>query len=87
MDVSFPGPAIPAKDGGISFRAVVDGQTVACKFSTEALQDVKPSLTASPPSTQFEESKQVLLNIAEKKIRSGQVTEGVVRIFTADLRP
>lgn len=87
MKIEFPGPAVPAEDGGISFRAIVDGQTVACKFSMEALQDVDPSLTTASPAAQFEQSKSVLLSIAEKKIRAGHVSNGIVHVFTADVRP
>ena len=85
MKIEFVGPAVPAEDGGISFRAKVDEQTVACKFSMEALQDVNPSLTMAAPIKQFEASQGVLLAIAEKKIRAGKVENGVVRVFTQDL--
>ena len=85
MDIEFPGPGVPAEDGGISYRAIVDGQNVACKFSMEALQDTDPSLTMKSPEHQFESSKSTLLQIAEKKIRDGKIENGVVHIFTADL--
>ena len=85
MLIEFVGSAVPAEDGGISFRAKVDGQAVACKFSMEALQDVNPSLTMAAPVKQFEASQGVLLEIAEKKIRAGKVENGVVRVFTQDL--
>ena len=86
MDIEFPGPAVPAQDGGISYRALVDGETVVCKFSMEALQDIDPSLTESPPIEQFEASMNRLLSIAEKKIREEKVENDIVQIFTADLR-
>ena len=85
MNIEFPGPAVPAEDGGISYRALVDGETVACKFSTEALQDVNPDLTMSSSAVQFESSQARLLEVADKKIRSGHVVDGVVHIFTHDL--
>jgi len=85
MNIEFPGPAVPAEDGGISFRALVDDQTVACKFSMEALQDVNPEYSMASPSEQFESSKPILLQIAEKKVRAGDVSNGVVHIFTRDL--
>ena len=85
MTIEFPGPAVPAEDGGISYRAIVDGKTVACKFSTEALQDVNPDLTMSNPADQFESSKARLLEIAERKISAGKIADGVVHIFTRDL--
>lgn len=85
MIIEFPGPAVPAEDGGISYRALVDGKTVACKFSTEALQDVNPDLTMSSSADQFESSMARLLDVAERKIRAGHVVDGVVHIFTRDL--
>lgn len=87
MNIEFPGPAVPAEDGGISFRAKVDGETVACKFSWEALQDVEPANRLEEPMEQFEANQTLLLGIAEEKIRNGEVTDGVVGIFTADVHP
>lgn len=85
MNIEFPGPAVPAEDGGISYRTLVDGETVACKFSTEALQDVNPDLTMSSSAVQFEPSQARLLEVAERKIRAGNLVDGVVHIFTRDL--
>ena len=85
MNIEFPGPAVPAEDGGISFRALVDEQTVACKFSREALQDINPDLTMMSPADQFEASKSRLLAVAAKKIRAGMVANSVVQVFTQDL--
>ncbi len=85
MNIEVPGPAVPAEDGGISYRALVDGETVACKFSTEALQDVNPALTMSSSTVQFESSQARLLEVADRKIRAGHVVDGVVHIFTRDL--
>ena len=61
MNIEFPGPAVPMQDGGISSKAVVDGETVACWFSMEALQDIDPALTQTQPIDQFEASMSVLL--------------------------
>lgn len=85
MDIQFPGPTVPANDGGISFKALVDGQVVACKFSMEALQDVNPEFAAASPEDQFQASKSRLLAIAETKIRAGKVSNGCVQVFTNDL--
>lgn len=86
MIIQFPGPAVPAPDGGISYRALVDGESVACMFSMEALQDVNPELSNLDSHSQFEASKPYLLQIAERKILSNGVENGVVRIFSADVR-
>jgi hypothetical protein len=83
--IEFVGPAVLASDGGISYRARVDGKVVACRFSAECLEDADPALTMQTPMSQFESSMSRLLKIAEKKIRAGQIEGGVVHIFTADL--
>lgn len=85
MNIEFPGPAISADDGGISYRAKVDGQTVSCHFTKEVLEDVNPALSDAESIEQFSTSKGHLLCIAEKKIRTGHVVSGVVRIFTVDI--
>lgn len=85
MKIEFPGPAIPAEDGGISYRAKVDGVTVSCHFTMEALQDVDPRLSNASAAEQFEASKGKLLDIAAKKIQDGSVLRGPVQISTFDL--
>lgn len=85
MNVQFPGPAVPMQDGGISYRATVDGVTVACQFTWEALQDVNPEFTLDQPINQFNFSAERLLAIAEKKIRNGGIVNEVVLVNTGDL--
>lgn len=85
MDIQFPGPAVPMQDGGISYRATVDGATVACQFTWEALQDVNPAHTEEQPMSQFLFSQRQLLGIAEAKIRGGNVANGVVRVQASDV--
>lgn len=86
MNVQFPGPAVPMQDGGISYRAIVDGATVACQFTWEVLQDVNPELTEEQPINQFNSSADLLRAIADQKIRSGGVVNGIVRVSTSDLQ-
>ncbi len=83
--IEFIGPAVPASGRGISYRARVDGKVVACHFSAECLEDADPTLSIQTPMSQFESSMTRLLGIAEKKIRAGQIEDGVVHVFTADL--
>ncbi len=84
MDIVFPGFGVVTLDG-YSYRALVDGQTVACHFTSEVLQDVNPNHRFDDMESQFMNSCDVLLAIAERKIRAGKVKEGVVRIFSMDL--
>lgn len=85
MNIDFCGPAVPGSDGGVSYRAKVDGQTVACRVSQEALQDIDPSSYQQDSMSQFETHQSTLLSIAEKKILNGEISENTVWIFTADL--
>lgn len=83
--IELIGPAVPANDGGISYRARVDGKVISCHFSAECLEDADPTLTTEAPMIQFGSNLSRLLDITEKKIRAGQIHGGVVYIFTADL--
>lgn len=85
MNIQFPGPAVPMQDGGISYRATVDGSTVACQFNWEALQDVNPAHTEEQPMNQFHFSQGELLAIAEAKIRAGNVVNGIIHVRESDL--
>ena len=86
MNIQFPGPAVPTQEGGISYRAIVDGVTVACQFTWEALQDVNPAHTQEQPMNQFLFSQGQLLAIAEAKIRAGNVTNGIIHVRASDVR-
>ncbi len=84
MNIDFTGPAMPLSDGGVSYRAVCDGQKIACWFSWEALQDVDPHRTQLAPMEQFEASRDQLLGMARQKIEQGSVINGVVEITLED---
>ena len=47
--IDFTGPAISADDGGIAFRAKVDGLSILCRFRADCLEDVNPSLRVKSP--------------------------------------
>ena len=85
MDVQLPGPAVITQNGDISYKAVVDGETIPCRFSTEALEDIDPANRMDDVLSLFEANKSELLGIAEKKIREGKIEDGKVFVFTADL--
>jgi hypothetical protein len=85
MDITFCGPAVPALDGGISYRIIVNGHTVVCRMTTEVLQDINPSLIHLDAMGQFEANVGTLLNIAEEKIRRDGIQDNQVWVRTADL--
>jgi len=83
--VQFLGPPVLTENGDISYKAVVDGKTIPCRFSTEALEDINPANRMDDVTSLFEANKSELLGIAEKKIRKGKIEDGKVFVFTADL--
>ena len=73
MQVSFSGKyAVNSETFGINFEAIVDGSSVVCMVSTEALQDIDPSNALSTAQDQFTSNRLAFERIAEKKIRDGQ---------------
>ena len=85
-NVEFPGPPRPAEDGGIVFKATVDGQPVDCYFTEEALWDINRATDRSiSAEALFEASKSKLLAIAKRKIRAGQTRDGKVWITNEDI--
>lgn len=86
MRIELKGPAFPADDGGVSFRAYVDGNLVACWFTWEALQDVDPENREADAMSQFEANKDRLLVVAQQLILDGRAADGVVVIRSSDVQ-
>lgn len=73
MQISFSGQyAINPQTFGINFEAIVDGSSVICMISTEALQDIDPSNAQGNAQDQFTSNRSAFERIAEKKIRDKQ---------------
>lgn len=85
MNIEFPGQTANY-EGGLSVRAVVGSKTVACLFTTDALQDVNPDTRFLSPLEQYERNKFELNAIAERLIREVDILSGPVRITSADVR-
>ena len=85
MSIEFTGPAIPATDGGVAYRILVDGNTISCRVTLEALQDIDPANNHNDPMAQFQAHSSLLLSIAESKIRNREIENNVVRVRTADI--
>lgn len=71
MYIEILGPAVPAADGGVAYRLMVDGRQVALHATLEALQDVDPSNWCGDPISQFNACREVFLGAAEEKMRAG----------------
>jgi len=84
MNITFPGNhAINSQTFGINFEAKVNGRTVICSISTEALQDIDPSLAQGQPVQQFLANQSSFEAIAEQKIRAG--AESPIVITSSDI--
>jgi hypothetical protein len=72
MDIQFTGRKIPMADGGITFEAVVDGKSISCSISMDALKDhfgiVEDVATNSSP---FDRGQAKIHAAAERLIRAG----------------
>ncbi|MDC8010963.1 DUF1488 domain-containing protein [Tahibacter soli] len=84
MDIRFSGKyAANSQTFGINFEAIVDGKSLSCSVSTEALEDADPSLRNSGTEEQFVANRSVFESIARRKIVDGLLP---VQIVSADLR-
>lgn len=85
MSIEFLKFIVPAGDGGLAVRLLIDNKTVTCRISQECLEDIHPIHAQSSPLEQLEVNKARLLTIAERKIKAGHIHDGVLRIYTSDL--
>lgn len=84
MNIQFCGPPVQASDG-VSYRVLFDDETVTCRVSTEALQDIDPPNRFNDCISQFNNNFTALMNIAERKILNGEIEDGTVWVLTSDL--
>jgi hypothetical protein len=68
---------------GISFEADLDGSTVVCSVSSEALQDIDPSKAQCSLEEQFMANRTAFEDIAKRKILAGE--QRPIRITSADV--
>ncbi len=86
MNIFFCGPAVMSPDGGVSYRAKVDDESIFCRMSLEALRTIDPDNGETDPMSQFQASKSSLLAIAEQKIRTGEIEENLVWVTAEDVK-
>ena len=87
MDVSFPEvhAANPDDSFSIVFPIDVDGERIQCVIETEALQDINPGNATDTADNQYLANKYSFQEIAEIKIRNGEVINGKLRITQKDV--
>jgi len=83
MTISFGSSYYKNGAFGISFEATVDGSTVVCSVSSEALQDIDPSNTQCSPEAQFMANRSAVEGIARRKILAGE--QRPIKITSADV--
>lgn len=85
MNISFSGKhAVNPQSFGINFEATVNGKSVVCSVSTEALQDIDPSNAQNTTEQQFLAHQSSFEAIAKEKILAGAASSVV--ITSADVR-
>ncbi len=86
MDIEFPDKyAIDSEGYGIVFPVIVDNNQLTCVVKTEALQDIDPNNRMDTPENQFNLNKFSFQEIAEEKIKNGDVDNNKIIIDTKDV--
>ncbi len=85
MSLQFIGPAQVLEDGDVVYPAILNGKSLQCTFSYEALQDLDPDSVEGDSLKLFANHQLKLLSIAEKKILGGHIVDGAVHLFSHDL--
>jgi hypothetical protein len=87
MRIEFIGSPRVAPDKGINVDAIVDGLEVICHFTRGVLEHMHMNGATVPttPQEAFQAREAALLEIAQRKIRSGGFQSGKAVITTADL--
>lgn len=86
MNITFlKGHSNENESGNIIFFAKVDGKTVKCIVTDEALQDYRPANAREDPKQLFERYRADLEKIAKKKILAPEFNGEEVRITSADM--
>ena len=83
MNIGFIGIAVPTLEG-LNFQATVDGESVSCQISSEALQDIDSRLIGANPLVQFRNSESAFQSIARQKISNGEIESGNILITALD---
>lgn len=85
MKLEFIGPASVLANGNVVYPALLDGKSMQCIFSFEALQDLDSDGVERDSLRLFANHQLKLLSIAEKKVLGGHVVSGAVHVFSHDL--
>lgn len=85
MNIEFKGSPFLGDTTEINFHAMVDGKSITCIVTFEALEDINPDVKSDDGMLQYINNEAKIKAIAEKKIRNGQVSSNKVVIYSADV--
>ncbi|MNZ10450.1 hypothetical protein D3C78_272950 [compost metagenome] len=85
MTIIFSGAYGINVNFGITFQAIVDGKSVSCHITQEALQDINPENRFNSATQQFESHKFKFQDVARRKIMNGEINNNQVYITTSDI--
>jgi hypothetical protein len=83
--IEFIGSPRVASGKGIVVDALADGLAVVCYFPSEVLNSAAASVASTCPKELFESKKSMLLQSAERKLRTSQFNSGKALISTSDI--
>jgi len=79
MNIEFPGQTNPAPDGGVYFRALVDGKSMGCHVTLEALEDHFGTSTQRSPVEAFDLGRDRIYEAAIRLIQAGAPAPVLIR--------
>lgn len=85
MNIEFTGAYAKNEHFGINFQATVDGQSISCVVSIEALQDINPNGRMDEAEQQYQDNQYQFESIARGKILNGEVANSKVFINQSDV--
>lgn len=77
--VNFTGEATPAEDGGVYFKAIVEGKQVRCQVSLDALETHFHAGEGMRPVDAYQLGRQTIHAVAEQMLRKRPGEQVLIR--------
>jgi hypothetical protein len=85
MNIEFKDAVFLGETTEINLPVMVDGNSIICIVTFEALEDINPETRTDETMQQYLSNESTLKSIAERKIRNGKVVSNKVVIYSADV--
>lgn len=85
MNIEFKDAVFLGETTEINLPIMVNGKSIICIITFEALEDINPETKADEAMQQYLSNESQLKSIAERKIRNGQMASNKVIIYSADV--